>query len=150
MTRKSASLLVVLILLIAASVHLFTDWFRPVRIQISSSNRPMPGLPDDATTCPVAFGFDGRYGLTSIEVVSLAEVETNRHAPALWHLVSRSNSVPTRGFTYGQAIGGMQPFDPGRPAQPLQPNTRYRLVVTAGRAHGQVDFVPQAPGEAAP
>jgi hypothetical protein len=150
MMRKSTILLVVLVLLLAVCVHLFTDWFRPARIQISPSNRPVPGLPEDALVCPVSFGFDGRYELTSVEVLSVAELQTNHHPLPMWHLVSRSNSLPVRGFTYGERIPGLHPFESSRPAQPLQPNTRYRLLVSAGRARGEVDFTPQAPADAAP
>ena len=150
MTRKTIGLLVLLLVLTVAYVHFFTDWFRPVAIQITPSVRPVSRLPEGAAAYPVSFALDGKYALTLVKVVSVVEWATNRQAAPLWHLISRSNSLPTRGFTYGLRIRGLKPYQSNAMALPLQPNTAYRLFVEAGRAKGQVDFRPQAVAESAP
>jgi hypothetical protein len=150
MTRTHASLLVLLGFLAAAYVCFFTDWFRAPGIQITPSVRPVPGLTGEGVAYPVSFTLDGKYALTSIKVVSLAEWSTNHHAAPWWHLMSSSNSLPTRGFTYGMRIRGMKPSEPQSTARPLHPNEGYRLFIEAGRVKGQVDFRPQGPGEPAP
>jgi len=58
----------------------------------------------------------------------------------VWHLISDSNSVPVKVFSYGQGIRGMKPAVAGSRAQPLETNVAYRLLVTAGKAKGQHDF----------
>jgi hypothetical protein len=150
MSRTYASLLVLLGLLAAAYVCFFTDWFRGPGIQITPSVRPVLGLTGEGVAYPVSFTLDGKYALTSIKVLSLAEWSTNRHAAPLWHLISSSNSWPTRGFTYGMRIRGMKPSEPQSTAKSLRPNESYRLFVEAGRVKGQVDFRPQGPAEPEP
>ena len=65
---------------------------------------------------------------------------TNAAAPALWHLVSDSNSVPVKGFLYGDYIRGMKPYVKGSRPQPLATNVTYRLFVKAGSLQGEHDF----------
>ena len=79
----------------------------------------------------INFGMSGDFKLTSVKVVPLAELETNKFAHPVWELVSDSNSVPTRAFTYGHRIKGMHPAVKGATADPLTPNTTYRLLVEA-------------------
>jgi hypothetical protein len=62
----------------------------------------------------------------------------------IWHLVSNSNSVPIKDFTYGMAIKGMQPKIKGAVADPLVPGMAYRLFVEAGEIKLTHDFVPAA------
>ncbi|MBI2925601.1 MAG: hypothetical protein HYY24_07845 [Verrucomicrobia bacterium] len=142
MTKKTASLIVTLIVLAGLYLYYFTDWINPPHIQISAASRPVATVRPNWKVYPVTFALDGKYELTSVKVAAVAALQTNKHAKPLWHLVSKSNSVPTRGFAYGQPIRGMKPFLEGARPQPLEPGAPYRLLVEAGRARGQVDFVP--------
>jgi hypothetical protein len=94
----------------------------------------VPALPT------VAFGLDQKLKLTEIKVVSLAALETNKSALAVWHLVSSSNSVPVKGFLYGDYIRGMVPYVKSARALPLQPNMVYRLFLKADSVEGHHDF----------
>jgi hypothetical protein len=144
MTKKTVSLIVVLIVLASLYVYYFTDWVNPPVIQLAAISRPVPSARPNALAYPVTFSLDGRYALTSVKVVSLVAVETNQPLPVFWHLITASNSVPTRGFAYGQPIRGMKPATPNKRALPLLPGIPYRLYVQAGRAKGQIDFTPVA------
>ena len=148
MTKKTASLIVTLIVLAGLYVYYFTDWINAPRIQIEAASRPVPTVRPNWLVYPVTFALDGKYELTSVKVFPVGVLQTNKHAKPMWHLVSKTNSVPTRGFAYGQPIRGMKPFVEGARSQPLLPFTSYRLFVEAGRAKGQIDFTPvpvQAP-----
>lgn len=120
----------------------FTEWFRPQTVHIYHTSRPgakaMKSRRD--LPVPITFGFGQRYRFTEIEVVSPAALETNKNALPLWHLVSASNSVPTASFNYGQQVHGMQPSIKGIRALPLEPDTTYRLIVSAGKIKGEHDF----------
>lgn len=142
-------MIAVLIVLAGLYVYYFTDWLNPPVIQLAAISRPVPSPRPNVLTYPVSFSMDGRYALTSVKVVPLVPLETNQPPPVFWHLVSASNSVPTRGFVYGQPIRGMKSATPNTRALPLLPGVPYRLYVEAGRAKGQIDFTPVAPAPAA-
>jgi hypothetical protein len=148
MTKKTYILLIVAAVLGGIYAWYFTDWIEPPRIQIYKSNRPNAPNRFSPDVLPVAFTLDGKYPLTSVEVLSVGDLATNKHPKPLWRLVTRSNSVPVKGFLYGQRIMGMSPAVTNARPQRLEPNVTYRLLVRAGRARGSLDF--QAHALAAP
>jgi hypothetical protein len=146
--KKNWLMMIVLIGLAGVFVFYFTDWFKPQIIHITSINARTTRINRvnaASTTVPVIFKFGRPYKPTEIKVIDLDEWQTNKNCLPLWHLVADTNSVPiTRPFYYGQRIAGMKPEVPGARAQPLQPDVKYRLYVTAGKASGQHDFEAKA------
>jgi hypothetical protein len=148
MTKKPWILLVVLVSLTVVYVFAFTNWLQHPSIQISHSagsklKRAVGARVKAANiaTVIVNFGLDRSYRLTEIKVVRLAEWQTNKSS-MVWHLISVSNSIPTRAFSYGQAIRGMKPVVAREQPKPLEPTVTYRLFLTAGSIKGQHDFSP--------
>lgn len=144
MTAKNTSLIVLVALLAGAYVYFFTDWFTPPIIQIVPQIRPARALRGNSAVELVSFTMNRDYRLTSVKVVPVSALKTNKNPIALWYLISASNSLPIRGFFYGMKIAGMKPFLTNSRPQKLQPNTPYRLLVEAGRAEGKVDFQTRA------
>ncbi len=72
----------------------------------------------------------------------MKEFETNKVAVPKWHLISSSNSVPTRGFLYGMDIGGMTFSKLKTGVGDLNVGDPYRLLIEAGKMKGHVDFLP--------
>src|ERR1044072_8203682 len=139
MFSKQTVLIILAILLASLYVYFFTDWINHPRIQIIAQIRPIQPRGLAAKVYPVSFLLDGRYKLTSVKVVSLGALATNRFAPPLWHMVAYTNVPSAEGFLYGQRIPGMRPWMTNSRPQQLEPSTPYRLLVEAGRAKGQVD-----------
>jgi hypothetical protein len=149
MTKKNWALLSTLVVLAAAYVFYFTDWFVPKTIVIHHISRESrtfrrPSAAPLAPTIPVTFGLENNYRFTELKVVALEAWQTNQNTLPLWHLVSSSNSVPLKQFVYGRNIPGMKPAMLGTHAEELQPGVTYRLFVTAGSASGHHDFQPIA------
>jgi len=96
---------------------------------------------DDPQTNPVIFGFDRNLKLTCLKVIPVSALETNKYALPIWHLVSESNSVPIKDFSYGTRIAGMHPAVNGAVPDPLEPGVKYRLLIEAGSLKAQHDFV---------
>ena len=123
------------LLLAFVYAYFFTDWFKPPHIQISAQPRPNwsgpAGLP---------FRLDGKYRLTEVKVVPLYALETNKSCSPVWHMVKSSNVTTTAYFFYGAPIEGMKAASDKPAADPLEPDTAYRLSVEAGRARGELDF----------
>jgi len=149
MTKKNIIVLAItLVSVIGFYLYLFRDSFRKPTIQISHTIRLNPAYiyhPPQGTTAEelphiIGFGLGGDFKLTSIKVVPVAELETNKFAHPVWELVSDSNSVPTRSFIYGHRIKGMHPAVKGAAAEPLSANIPYRLLVEAKSIKGQQDF----------
>jgi hypothetical protein len=141
MERKQWLLVVIALALAGIYVVYFTDWFRHKNIQIHYTSRPMPSrIPGGATGPMIMFGFDNTFRLTEVKVIPLAEWQTNRDTPPVWHLISDSKSAPVERFIYGQNIRGMKSAIPGADAEPLESNLTYRLFVQAGSLKGQRDF----------
>ena len=149
MTKKNIVVLAISFLAVAAVYYyLYRDSFRKPHIQISHTFRPSayalmhqnPANPSDDPPEYVIFGMEHEYRLTSIKVVSIPELQTNKYAHPVWEMISDSNSVPTRTFTYGRRIRGMHPTVKGAKADPLESNVPYRLFVEAGKITGQHDF----------
>jgi hypothetical protein len=150
MTRKHWTLIALVIGLAALSFYLNKDWFAGENIHIYHRSRPArAGMfrgrqrkDDNPAVNPILFGFGRKLKLTSIKVVPEAEYETNKHAHAIWHLVSETNSVPIKDFNYGQPISGMHPEVKGASPEPLEPGVKYRLFVETAKLKAEHDFTP--------
>jgi hypothetical protein len=147
MTKKQWILLAVLIALAIVYISAFTNWGKRAVIQISHGTDTKPaGLirprakNSVVTTVNVRFNLDKAYRLTEVKVVRLAEWQTNRSTLPIWHLISDTNSVPTRRFYYGVPIRGMKPEVENIWPQSLETNVTYRAFLTAGSIKGQHDF----------
>jgi len=137
-------MLVMALLLGALYVYGFTDWFRaPAKIQMLAMARPTniggrPVKPNQVL--PVTFAFSRKVRLTEVKVVAVDDEKTNRFPHALWHLISDSNSIPTKQLIYSVTLRGMKPKVPRGKAEPLLPDVAYRLYVKEASAEGQIDF----------
>jgi hypothetical protein len=145
MTKNGIVLTVIAVLLAACYARFFTDWFVTDTIQIISTIRPgrpsaIPHDPDQAPVHPVSFALDGKYQLTTVKVVAAADLATNKYPAALWHLVSDSNSIPTKSIVYGFPIKGMKPAVPRAHPEPLLAEVEYTLLVEAGKIHARTNF----------
>lgn len=132
MNKKSWFLILVAVALGVCYVIYFTDWFRPKLIHVSYTKR----------TGHIQFALGQPYELTSVKVVSVSALQSNKYALPVWELKSDSNSVPIKMFSYGQYIRGMKPAAEHARAEPLEPGTIYRLFVEAGGRKAQHDFTP--------
>ena len=137
------------VLLGGVSFYLNKDWFAKDDIQIYSRSRPARAgflrrarRPDNSAVNPVAFWFDRKLKLTSLKVIPVSELETNKYPHPIWHLVSDSNSVPIKELAYGMYIKGMRPDVKGATPDPLEPGVNYRLLIEAGPLRAQHDFQP--------
>jgi hypothetical protein len=135
-------LAVVVVALAAVYVIYFTDWFRPKTVQIFHAYRDIGAraVRQQGALPALRFSSNRQLQYTDIKVVSCADLATNQHPFALWHLISESNSVPLKWFFYGQWIGGMHPAVKGTHPVSLETNVSYRLLITAGKVTGQHDF----------
>jgi hypothetical protein len=140
MDKKNTLLVVALLALVSVYVVFFTDWFKPRVIKLFYTTRPIEHFRARHDLPYILFGLEGGYRLTEIKVVSVDDLQKSSSASPVWHLISDSNSVPIRMFTYGEHIHGMRPTFAGDSPQDLETNEIYRLFVTAGSAHGQMDF----------
>ncbi len=145
MTKNGIVLSIIAVILAAVYVAYFTDWFSKDGIQIIPTVRPgtvsvIPRDPDDLPVHRVSFALDGKYKLTCVKVLVAAELGTNKYATPLWHLISDSNSVPTKSITYGFEIKGMKPSVPRARPEPLLANVEYTLVLEAGKTQSQTNF----------
>jgi hypothetical protein len=145
MRKKDFIWIGVLLVLGGIYIHFFTHWSDKPEIAIIASFRP--SLRPGATVSPVFFTLSGDYKLTSLKVIPLEDDKFNPQATPVWHLVSDSNSVPTRAFFYGQGIRGMKPALKGVRPDPLTPGVVYRLILSAGDLTGMKDFKAKAVGE---
>jgi hypothetical protein len=140
MDKKNTLLVVVLLALLAIYLVFFTNWFKPHVIKLFYTTRPIEHFHARRDLPYILFGLEGTYRLTELKVMSVDDLQKNPGAPPLWHLISDSNSVPIKMFTYGEHIHGMKPEFAGDQAEGLETNEIYRLFVTAGRTKGQIDF----------
>ena len=148
-------LLALAVVLGGFSLYLNRDWFGKDDIHISHRSRPQragmfrrnrPTAANSATD-PVLFGLEPKLKLKAVKVIPLTDIATNKYPHAIWHLVSESNSVPTKEFAYGAPIPGMHPALKGVSADPLEPGVQYRLVIEAEGRKAEHDFtaVPRTP-----
>jgi hypothetical protein len=149
MAKKQLALLAVLLLLATVYFCAFTNWGKRPAMQIShtASSKPKGVIgprvkAGSINTAIVSFNLDHPYRLTEVKVVRLADWQTNQSTLPFWHLISDTNSVPTKKFSYGVAIRGMKPAVANVWPQPLETNVTYRLFLTAGSVTGQHDFTP--------
>ena len=146
MTKNGIVLSVVAVLLAAAYVYFFTDWFTKDYIQIIPQIRPLRQArpakqnPLDTPVQPVSFSLNPKCKLTSVKVVNAADFATNNYATPMWHLISDSNSVPTKAIIYGLPIRGMKPAIPHAKAETLQPDITYTLLLEAEGIKGRTNF----------
>jgi hypothetical protein len=151
MTRKQWIVIATIVLLGGLSVYFNTDWFSGDQIQIYHRARPMrPALTgrkraQNLTYTPVFFGFDRKLKFTEIKVIPLADALTNKYPHAIWHMITDSNSVPTKGFLYGENVPGMRPAVKGAIPDPLEPGAKYRLQIQAGSRKAEHDFTTTGP-----
>jgi hypothetical protein len=148
MTRKQWILIALAVLLGGVSLYLNKDWFAKDDIQIYHRSRPARMSmfrrskrpePQQAVN-PVFFSFDRQLKLTSLKVIPVREIETNKYPQPIWYMVSDSNSVPVKELVYGMYIRGMRPSVKGATPDPLQPGVKYRLLIEAGPLKAQHDF----------
>lgn len=145
MTKNGIVLSVIAVILGACYGYFFTDWFRKPGMQIIPTIRPgrASAIPRDADlepVHPVSFMLDGKYQLTSLKVVAAADYATNKYAQPVWHLISDSNSVPTKSIVYGYPIKGMKPSVPRARPEPLLADVNYTLMLEAGKIRAQTNF----------
>jgi len=144
MTKQSIVLITAAVVLAGVYVAFFTDWFVKPQIQILPQIRPPQRgtrvLPGDVPVYPVTFAFDRQYRFTEIKVVAVDDEKTNKYPHAVWHMISDSNSVPTKALLYGTKLRGMKPKVPRADPDQLEPGVSYKLYLTAGKAVGEVKF----------
>ena len=146
MSKNGIVLSIIAVLLGAVYVFYFTDLFQKQSIQIIPQIRPgrpsaIPRDPGTAAVCPVSFALDGKYKLTALKVLPAEDFKTNKYATPLWHLISDSNSIPTKSIVYGLPIKGMKPAVPRARPETLQPDMTYLVIIeAAGPIKGQTNF----------
>ncbi|MBL9169319.1 MAG: hypothetical protein JNN07_16385 [Verrucomicrobiales bacterium] len=148
MQKRTSVLLSTVLLLAVLYVSYFTDWFGRQSIQIIVQHRPIPQRADPAKNLdappvfPVSFAFSRKYELTSLKVVKTEELASQKFPTPLWHLVSETNSGPTKAMVYGIAPRGMRPAVEDAQPEPLVAGVSYTLLVEAGKMKGSTNFVP--------
>jgi hypothetical protein len=136
------------LLLGALSIYFNRDWFAKDHIQIFDRSRPargpwaVRGRKASPDINPIVFGFDRELRLTSVKVIPVSDIETNKYPQPIWQLTTESNSVPIKEFGYDARIRGMHPPVKGTEADPLQPGVKYRLLIEAGSQKAEHDFEP--------
>ena len=145
MTTKGTVLSFIALVLAAIYVTFFTDWFHRETIEIIPAIRPVrvppnPQNPDQESVYPVSFAFNRKYKLTEVKVVAAADLATNKYPQLFWHLISDSNSVPTKSIVYGRSIKGMKLASPEARPKPLSPDVDYLLLLEAGSIKAQTNF----------
>jgi hypothetical protein len=143
MTKRSLVLIGVAAALAFVYVAFFKDFFRAPRIEMIAQIRPTRGVKapvGEVPVDPVSFAFDQKYAISEIRVVAEQDEKTNKYPHELWHLISDSNSIPTKVLIYGQSPRGMKPKVPRARPEPLEPDVVYKIYVTAGDAKGEKRF----------
>ncbi len=145
MRKKEIFWILALVILGGVYVAFFSHWFDKRQIGITVSVRPSrrPG----ESVYPVFFTLNNYYKITSLKVLPMESNQFNPSALPVWHLVSDSNSVPTRAFRYGQTIHGMKPAMAGVRPDVLVPGSIYRLLLSTADAQCQIDFQARAIGQ---
>jgi hypothetical protein len=132
MQKKDVTWILVLVALIGVSILFNRDRFAKEQMIINPS------------VWPVFFALNDDFRLTSVEVIPFDGDKFNPLGRPVWHLVSDSNSVPTRAFRYGQPIQGMKPALKGVRPEPLEPDVLYRIRVEAGNVAATTNFFTKA------
>ena|ERR1700733_14371915 len=142
MQKKEMTWTVVLVALIGVSLLVNRNHFAKAQMIINPSLRPARRA--DATVWPVFFALNDDFRLTSVKVLPFDGDKFDPLARPVWHLVSDSNSVPTRAFRYGQSIQGMKPALKDVRPDALEPGVVYRILVEAGSVTASKDFSTKA------
>jgi len=132
MNKKNWVLIGIAILLGAVYIIHFSNWFKPKVMAIAHNGR----------FGQINFTLGDSFKLTSIKVVSVSALASNKYALPMWELKSDSNSVPVKLFAYGERIRGMKPAIENTRPEPLVAGTTYRIFVEAGSLKAQHDFTP--------
>jgi hypothetical protein len=132
MNKKSWVLIGIVIALGVLYIVYFTNWFKPKVLHVSHAAR----------SGRINFSLGGPYQLTSVRVVSVSALQSNKYALAAWELKSDSNSVPTKFFFYGERIPGMKPPVSNARPERLKPGEPYRLFVQTPSLKAEHDFTP--------
>ena len=140
MSKRNVFLVLLLLGLGGIYVFKFTNLFHEPQMEIIYQYRTKLGRGKKAVENAVTFSLNSKYQLTDLRVYEEEDFKTNKYPHALWHLVSESNSVPTRALIYGAPIEGMQPKVKKINAKPLQKDVRYVLLLEAGKVKGQQIF----------
>src|SRR4051794_34501459 len=113
MTKKSVSIVALILLLAGLSYYLNRDRFGSAPITIGDrSVAPRDWLArrfKDSPSNPVIFLLDREQRLTSVKVFLASMLATNEYAVPIWNLTTDSNSIPVKDFIYGVNIPGMKP-----------------------------------------
>ena len=140
MNKRTVWLVGAALVLAGAYMRYFFDWHRQTKIQIFCEKSRQSILAGNETPA-LMFHFTNSYPVTSIEVVEAEDARTNKYPHALWHVVAADAPVPTTSFSYGTAIPGMKPEIATALPEPLQPDTKYSLVVEAAKhLKGEITF----------
>lgn len=141
-TMKKTPFLITLIVVVGGWVlYSNRDWFTKPPIQISHRFHAFSArFGGQDTLAPILFEFNRKVKLTSITVLPIPAAGSKQSGRPIWHLVSYSNSVPTKGFVYGMEVPGMHPAAKGQAPEPLLPAGTYRLLVEEGSSKAQHDF----------
>ena len=144
MTRKTLLLILALVALAGFSFYLNKDRFRSEGIQIGERwVAPRPGMQrrgQKADSRVLLFLLDRKAALTSVKVIPLADIQTNKYPHAIWSLTTESNSIPVKEFFYGVTLRGMKPAVKGAIATPLDPNPQSRLFLETESQKLTYDF----------
>ncbi len=143
MSKKNIGLLLLLGVLGAIYIFNFTSLFQKTEMAITSRLRPeTSGRRGKGAVVgnSISFFLNRKYQLTSLKVVEESDFKTNKYPHAIWHLISESNSVPTKSIIYGAPVQGMKPKVEKIRPEALQANVSYVLMVEAGDIKGQTTF----------
>ncbi|MEO7297332.1 MAG: hypothetical protein ABI042_02000 [Verrucomicrobiota bacterium] len=140
MSKKNIALFALLLVLGVIYIFYFTNLFRKTTMEIVYQISPKMGRGKGAIENAVIFSINGKFKLTSVKVVEDSDLKTNKYPHALWHLVSSSNSLPTKAVIYGIPVRGMQSEIPKMKPEKLQKNIPYVLLLEADEIKGQTKF----------
>jgi hypothetical protein len=132
-SKKTAILILVAVILGGISLFLYFDSLPPKKIQIAY--RIVPA----GKTSAVEFLLDPAYPMMRIKVTP-----ANEPMHALWELTPVNKPVTKDAFVYGEEIPGMKPLIPGAKPEPLDPTSKYLMVVSfAKNVRGECTFEPK-------
>src|SRR5213078_2288084 len=86
MNKKNWILIGIAIVLGAVYIIHFSNWFKPKVMAIAHNGR----------FGQISFTLGDSFKLTSLKVVSVSALESNKYALPMWELKSDSNSVPVK------------------------------------------------------
>ena len=75
-------------------------------------------------------------------MVKTEDLVSQKYPTAMWHLISETNSGPTKAMVYGIAPRGMRSAVEDAQPEPLVAGVSYTLLVEAGKMKGSTNFIP--------